>query len=94
MVRNAETILKRGRETDERIIAIHAFNPSGIIVGSTDSAHNSKVPDEVTSAQTIENNGKWSVETAGKIFSGFSVLDDKDQLVGSIVIVYPKDNFN
>ena len=94
MVRNAETILKRGRETDELIIAIHAFNPSGIIVGSTDPDHNGKVPDEVTNAQTIENNGKWSIETAEKIFSGVSVLDDKNQLVGSIVIVYPKDNFN
>jgi len=94
MVRNTETILKRGRETDERIIAIHAFNPSGIIVGSTDPDHNEKVPDEVTSAQTIDNNGKWSVETPEKIFSGLSVLDDKNQLVGGIVVIYPKDNFN
>jgi predicted MFS family arabinose efflux permease len=94
MVRNTETILKRGQETDERIIAIHAFNPSGIIVGSTDPNHNSKVPDEVIRAQAIENNGKWSIETPEKIFSGLSVSDDKDQLVGSIVVVYPKDDFN
>jgi len=47
MVRNTENILKRGQKTDERIIAIHAFNLSGIIVGSTDPDHNSNVPGEV-----------------------------------------------
>ncbi len=36
MVRNARQILERGQQTDPRITTIYTFNPSGIVVHTTD----------------------------------------------------------
>jgi predicted MFS family arabinose efflux permease len=94
MVRNARPILERGQQTDPRIVAIHAFNPSGIIVHTTDPANPDKVPDEVVLAQSLAETSEWSVESDTELFSGISISNAAGATVGNIVVVYPKAEFN
>ena len=94
MVRNAPEVLARAQQTDARITAIHAFNPTGIIVQTTDPDDPNVVPDEVKLAQSLAHGGKWSVESAAKLFSGINIFNAAGTVVGSIVVVYPKVEFN
>jgi predicted MFS family arabinose efflux permease/HAMP domain-containing protein len=93
MVRNARQILERGQQTDSRITAIHAFNPSGIIVHTTDLAKPDKVPDEVVLAQSLAEGSEWSVESDTKLYSGISINNTAGATVGNILVVYPKAEF-
>ena len=94
MVRNAREVLVRAQRTDPRITAIHAFNPTGIIVQTTDPNDPGDVPDEVKLAQSLDDSGKWSVESDTQLFSGISIFNAAGTTVGSIVVVYPKDELN
>jgi predicted MFS family arabinose efflux permease len=94
MVRNASEILLRAQQTDSQISAIHAFNPSGIIVKTTDPMHPDKVPDMVTQAQSLSDGGKWSIESDSELFSGANISNAQGVTVASIVVVYPKREFD
>ncbi len=94
MVRNAREVLVRAQRTDPRITAIHAFNPTGIIVQTTDPDDPSDVPDEVKLVQSLNDSGKWSVESDTQLFSGVSIFNAAGKTVGNIVVVYPKDELN
>ena len=88
MVRNGDQILARAYEFDPDIIAAHAFNPSGIIVYSTDTTPPQTVPDAVLGAMQRSDRQDWSVETHGAVYGGFNVLR-AERTVGSIVLAYP-----
>ena len=94
MVRNAREVLVRAKQTDPQITAIHAFNPAGIIVQTTDPNDPGQVPDEVTLAQSLADSGEWSVESDTELFSGISIVNAGGTTVGNIVVVYPKREFN
>ncbi|MFA9418754.1 MAG: MFS transporter [Gammaproteobacteria bacterium] len=94
MVRNAGEVLARAQQSDPQITAIHAFNPSGIIVKTTDPNNPDKVPDEVRQAQSLAEDGEWSVESDTQIFSGVSINNATGATVASIVVVYPKQEFD
>ncbi len=91
MVRNARQVLARAQQTDPRIIAIHVFNPTGIIVQTTDPDDPSDVPDEVKLAQALADGGEWSVESNTELYSGVSILNVAGTTVANIVVVYPKE---
>lgn len=93
MVRNARELLTRAQQTDHRIIAIHAFNPTGIIVQTTDPDDPSDVPKEVQLAQSLADGSEWSVESDTELFSGISISNAAGTTVGNIVVVYPKSEF-
>ena len=92
-VRNASEILARAQQTDPQITAIHAFNPSGIIVKTTDPAQPGNVPQEVVQAQSLSDSGEWSVESDTELFSGVNISNAQGATVASIVVVYPKREF-
>ena len=94
MVRNASKILSRAQQTDPQITAIHAFNPSGIIVKSTDPAQPGNVPQEVVQAQSLADSGEWSIESDTELFSGVNISNAQGATVASIVVVYPKREFD
>ena len=94
MVRNAREVLVRTQQTDPKIIAIHAFNPTGIIVQTTHPADPDNVPDEVKLAQSIADDVQWSVESATELFSGISIHNAAGTTVANIVVVYPKEEFD
>jgi len=94
MVRNARELLTRAQQTDPRITAIHAFNPTGIIVQTTDPDDPSDVPKEVQLAQSLADGGEWSVESDTELFSGISISNAAGTTVGNIAVVYPKSEFD
>ncbi len=87
MVRNARQVLERGQQTDPRIIVIHAFNPSGINVHTTDPANPNKVPVEVILAQSLAESNEWSVESETGLFSGISINNSAGTRVGETPLV-------
>ena len=93
MVRNAREVLERAQQTDSRITAIHAFNPTGIIVQTTDPDDPSNVPEKVQLAQSLADGSEWSVESDTELFSGVSISNAAGTTVGNIVVVYPKSEF-
>ena len=94
MVRNARQVLERGQRTDPRITAIYTFNPSGIVVHTTDPKSPKKVPKEVILAQSLAEGSKWSVESDTELYSGISINNTAGTTVGNIVVVYPKEEFD
>ncbi len=94
MVRNAGEVLVRAQQTDTLITAIHAFNPSGIIVKTTDPTGPGNVPDRVRQAQALADGSVWSVESDTELFSGVSITNAAGSTVASIVVVYPKQEFD
>ena len=93
MVRNASELLTRAQQTDSEISAIHAFNPSGIIVKTTDPTHPGTVPKQVVQAQYLAETSEWSVESDSELFSGVNILNAQGSTVAGIVVVYPKQEF-
>jgi MFS family permease len=94
MVRNASEVLARAQQTDPQITAIHAFNPSGIIVKTTDPTNPGKVPESVMQAHHLADADEWSVESDTEIFSGVSINNASGSTVANIVVVYPKQEFD
>lgn len=91
MIRNGNAIVARAMETDAEVNAVHAFNPSGIIVYSTDASRPEAVPHEVLQAMQLSKDVKWSTETADQIYSGFNVVGRDGGTSGAVVVAYPKD---
>jgi MFS family permease len=94
MVRNARSVLERAHRTDASITAIHAFNPTGIIVHTTHPDHPANVPDKVRRAPSLTDDVQWSAETDTELFSGISILNAAGTTVANVVVVYPKEEFD
>ena len=94
MVRNANEVLVRAQQTDSQITAIHVFSPAGIVVHSTEPGNPARVPNAVMQAQTLADGDLWSVEIESALFSGVNISNSAGITVGSIVVVYPKQEFD
>lgn len=92
-VRNAKEILERGKELESAIKEIYVFNPSGIIVQTISQTEIKNVSKEVLLAQSLSDNGKWSVESEFDIYSGATIFNQVGTPVGGVVVVFPKENF-
>lgn len=91
MIRSGNAIIARPLEMDPEIRAVHAINPSGYIVYTTDASRPKSVPREVMQAMELSGSIKWSTETSEDIYSGFNVAGRDGGAVGAVVVVYPKD---
>jgi len=94
MMRNARQVLERTQQTDSRITAIHAFNPTGIIVHTTHPDDPDNVPGAVKLAQSLTDGVQWSVESATELFSGVNIRNATGTTAASVVVVYPKEEFD
>ncbi|MBR9873524.1 MFS transporter [Vibrio sp. J1-1] len=94
MMKNAQAILNHAQENDDTIRDIHAFTPSGKIIYSTTQPTNAVINEHVLQTLRHADHQEWRLETQNTIFSGSSIYNRHDQLVGGIVIDYPKHNFN
>lgn len=91
MIRSGNAIIARPLEMDTEIRAVHAMNPSGYIVYTTDGSRPKSVPREVMHAMQLSDSIKWSTETSEDIYSGFNVVGRDGSVSGAVVVVYPKD---
>jgi len=93
MMRNADTVLKRARDIDPAVTAIRVFNPSGIVVYSTDKEEAGAVSKQILQAFSLSNTKLWNVETASSFNSGFTINNSGGGSVGAVVVTYPKQSF-
>ncbi|KUM24499.1 hypothetical protein AU467_29920 [Mesorhizobium loti] len=91
MIRGGDAIVARALEIDDHVKAVHAINPSGIIVYTTNAPRPKTVPHEVLQAMQLSKDVKWSTETAEQIYSGFNVVGQDGAVSGAVVVAYPKD---
>ncbi|TIU97624.1 MAG: MFS transporter [Mesorhizobium sp.] len=91
MIRNGDAIVARALETDDEVKAVHALNPSGIIVYSTDASRPREAPRQVLQAMQLSKDVKWSTETGEQIYSGFNVVGRDGTTSGAVLVAYPKD---
>lgn len=94
MMRGGDQIVAESRSMDDDITAIHVFNPSGIVVYSTDTSNPGAVSPAVIRAQALSSRPAWSVETDGSLDSGYSIVSASGQIVGGVVVDYSKASFN
>ncbi len=94
MVNNARVILKQSGETDKNIKALHAFSSSGVIIYSTDPLHIHSISENILQVQKNADSQEWGVETKEAFYSGSSVFNDQEEMIGGIVVNYPKTIFN
>ena len=94
MMRNAGDVLANARSLDPNISAIHVFYPTGIVVHSTETQKPEPFKDKILNAQRFSNHDRWSVEVESQLLSGVSVRDNKGTLIGGILAVYPKNEYN
>ncbi len=91
--RNGNVLVARPLSIDPEIEAVHAFNPSGIIVHSTLDPKPQSVPREVLLAMRLSGDVKWSVETSDHVIGGFNVRR-RDAVVGAVAAAYPKERLD
>ncbi len=94
MMNNAQAILNHAQETDDTIRDIHTFTPTGKIIYSTAQRPNTVINEHVLQTLHHADHQEWRLETQDTIFSGSSIYNRHYQLVGGIVLDYPKHNFN
>ena len=52
------------------------------------------MPQEVVQAQSLADSGEWSIESGTELFSGVNISNAHGATVASIVVVYPKREFD
>jgi MFS family permease len=93
MIRSGDMIVARALETDPEIRSVHAINPSGIIVFTTEQRP-ATIGSEVLRAMRLSKDIRWSAETTDDIHSAFNIVRRDGTTVGAVVISYPKDRLN
>lgn len=88
-VRNATALLERARQTDDAILAIHVFEPSGRIVHSTSPQAPFAIPPEASRARTGETGTAWFGETGDAFVGGVEIPGRDGASAGGILVVYP-----
>ena len=87
-VRNADALLERARQTDNAIVAIHAFDAEGHIVHSTESPTPVTISIETAGARANAQGEPWHVEAPSGFLSGIEIKRRDGTSVGGIMIVY------
>ncbi len=90
MIRNGDAIVARALAMDGEILAVHAFNTSGVIVHSTQNPRPQMVSPDVLRQMQLSDDDTWSAETDMEVFSGRNVPTVSGDVAGAVVVVYPK----
>jgi predicted MFS family arabinose efflux permease len=93
MMRNADKVLKRAKDIDPTVTAVRVFNPSGIIVNSSDVGTVGTVSKKVLQTFALSKTNLWRVESPSSLHSGFTIKDSGGKAIGAVVVVYPKQDF-
>ena len=88
-VRNADGLLERVRQTDDRITAIHVFDRDGRIIHSTDRQPAGTVGPEILAARTSAEGAPWYIRTSEGFHGGVDVRGRQGSFAASVVVAYP-----
>ncbi|WP_282039153.1 hypothetical protein [Halomonas alimentaria] len=89
-VRNAPAVLERARQTDERIDAIHVFDPDGWVVHSTRPDEPARINPEFFRRHGESASAPWFLETEGRFISGVSIQAGTSSAAGGVLLVYQR----
>lgn len=88
-VRNADALLERARQTDDAILAIHAFDAAGKIVHSTLVPAPVAISPEAARARAAAKSTAWYRETSEGFLGSIEIASRSGVSAGGILIVYP-----
>ncbi|MDW7747812.1 hypothetical protein [Halomonas sp.] len=89
-VRNAPAVLERSRQTDERIDAIHVFEPDGRVVHSTRPEAPARISQELVRRHRSSAGTPWFLESSDRFISGVSIDGGADSTAGGVLLVYQR----
>lgn len=92
MVRNADALLERARQTDDTIQDIHVFDTSGKIIHSTALSPPSSIPAGVLAVQDRTENVSWHSEIPSGFVGSKNIAFPDGGSAGGILIMYPGDS--
>ncbi|SDD53049.1 MFS transporter [Ruegeria marina] len=89
MLRGGDAIVARGIDIDPNIVAVHAINPSGVVVHTTGPKPRT-LSNDLMFAMRLADGDFWGHETQDFIYSGFSIRSSRNGPVsGAVVVEYP-----
>ncbi len=91
MIRNGDAIVARAVDMDNEIRAVQTFNPSGIVVHSSEEPRAQSVSREILRQMQLSEGETWNVETETEILSGYKIVGPTGTVAGAVVVAYPKD---
>lgn len=92
-VRNAKKVLSRNKEVDTVVTSIRVFNPSGIIVHSTDPEERAPISQDILLLQSLSNSDRWNAQTETELLAGFSIRNATGDTVGSVLVASSNRDF-
>jgi hypothetical protein len=94
-MRTAEEVIARAKRNDPEIASIHIFDNNGQILYSTQKEMaGTNVPPYVLLAVEQSDDQTWWLDRGDYFVNGFSLLNSFDQMIGGVVLTYPKDAYN
>lgn len=91
VVRTADALLERARQSDEAISAIHVFDSDGTIIRSTSADPPPAIMPEAVKARAVAGGRPWYVETPGAFLGGVDIRGLGGKAAGGVLVVYPGD---
>jgi len=92
-MRNADGVLARALEIDPAVAAIHVFNPSGIVVHSTQDGKVAPLPRELLLLQSLSRTGRWSASSEDQLRAGYSIANAAGVTVGGVLVTSTSQDF-
>ena len=92
-MRNAETVLSRDKQIDPTVDSIRVFNPSGIVVHTTNPQNTDPVSREILLVQSRSNGERWRAENENELLTGYSIKSDTGVIVGGVLVSSSKQDF-
>jgi len=94
-MRTADEVIARAKRNDPGIVSIQIFDNNGQILFSTQKEMaGTNVPLYVLQAQEESDGRAWRLDKGNSFVNGVSLLNSFDQVVGGVVLEYPKDAYN
>ena len=94
-MRTAEEIIARAKANDPGIASIQIFDNRGQILYCTQKEMAGRdAPPYVLQAQEKSDGRVWWLDRGAYFVNGVSLLNSFDQMIGGIVLKYPKDAYN
>lgn len=94
-IRTADEVIARAKRSDPGIASIQIFDNNGQILYSTqEKMVGTNVPPYVLKAPKESGGRAWRLDRSNYFVNGVSLSNSFDQLIGGIVLTYPKDAYN
>jgi predicted MFS family arabinose efflux permease len=94
MIRNGDQVVLRARDMDAEIGVANTFNPSGIVVHSTQTPRPPSVSSEVLRRMHLADGTTWGTETETEVISGHTIQRADGEAVAAVTVSYPKDRLS